>query len=192
MLRAAQTGSREALGQALEACRGYLLVIAEQELAPELHAKGGASDLVQETFLDAQRDFARFAGDSEQELRAWLRQILLHNLDNFARRYRLTEKRALEREMDLPACRSSSFMPGGVAAAGPSPSGEAMDHEQAAALQRALEQLPEDYRQAICLRYQEEKSFEEIGRLMNRSANTARKLWLRAVEKLQAMLEPRP
>jgi RNA polymerase sigma-70 factor (ECF subfamily) len=48
-LAEAPGGDMEALGQALEACRGYLLSIAQQELDPELWAKGGASDLVQET-----------------------------------------------------------------------------------------------------------------------------------------------
>ena len=59
-LAAARAGSREALGQILQACRGYLLLLAERELAPDLRAKGGASDLVQETFLEAQKDFAHF------------------------------------------------------------------------------------------------------------------------------------
>jgi RNA polymerase sigma-70 factor, ECF subfamily len=59
-LPAARAGSREALGQALEICRGYLLRVANQGLDAELRAKGGASDLVQETFLEAQRDFGRF------------------------------------------------------------------------------------------------------------------------------------
>ena len=85
-LAAARAGSREALGQVLQACRGYLLLLAERELDPDLQTKGGASDLVQETFLEAQKDFANFQGNSEGELRAWLRQILLHNLANFTRR----------------------------------------------------------------------------------------------------------
>ena len=85
-LAAARAGSREALGQVLQACRGYLLLLAERELDPDLRAKGGASDLVQGTFLEAQKDFAHFQGDSEDELRAWLRQVLLHNLANFTRR----------------------------------------------------------------------------------------------------------
>ena len=55
--------------------RHYLLRIAEQELDPDLRAKGGASDLVQLTFLEAQRDFARFHGDTAAELRAWLRRL---------------------------------------------------------------------------------------------------------------------
>ena len=44
-LPAARRGSREALGQALEACRVYLQVVAEGELNEDLRAKGGASDL---------------------------------------------------------------------------------------------------------------------------------------------------
>src|SRR6516165_3274940 len=71
-LPAAQAGSKEALAQMLEACRGYLLLIATQELDPALRAKGGASDLVQETILEAFRDFGRFQG-GEEELLAWLR-----------------------------------------------------------------------------------------------------------------------
>src|SRR5262245_17294596 len=103
LLAAARGGSREALGEALEACRAYLLHVAQRELAPALQAKGGASDLVQETFLDAQRDFHRFHGGSEEELLAWLRQVLRHKLANFTRHYRGTDKRAVAREVALQA-----------------------------------------------------------------------------------------
>src|SRR4051812_49212731 len=95
-LAEARAGSQEALGQALEACRRYLLLVAQSELAPELQAKGGASDLVQQTFLEAQRDFPCFAGTSEAELLAWLRCILLHTLGKFSRQYRATQKRGLD------------------------------------------------------------------------------------------------
>src|SRR4051794_37421346 len=89
-LPGARAGAPEALGQLLEAWRGYLLVVAQRELDPDLRAKGGASDLVQETFLEAQRDFPRFHGDSEAELLAWLRRLLLNNVANFTRSYRGT------------------------------------------------------------------------------------------------------
>ena len=70
----ARAGSHEALGQALEACRAYLLLIANQQIDPHLRAKGGASDLVQETFLEAQRDFTHFQGDGIEQFQAWLRE----------------------------------------------------------------------------------------------------------------------
>ena len=49
----------------LDACRAYLLLIAGREPDTQLRAKAGASDLVQETLLEAFRDFAGFHGDTE-------------------------------------------------------------------------------------------------------------------------------
>lgn len=191
-LPAARAGSREALGEVLEACRGYLLLLAQEELDAGLQAKGGASDLVQQTFMEAQQDFARFQGSSEGELLAWLRQLLIHNLANFRRSYRHTNKRRIDREVGLPPG-SSSVAPGErLPSATPTPSMDAMKREQTEALQLALARLPEEYRQVILLRYQEESSFEEIGRQMSRSPNAARKLWLRAIERLQRELDIPP
>jgi RNA polymerase sigma-70 factor (ECF subfamily) len=191
-LTAARAGSRDALGQALEACRCYLLLVAGDKLASELQAKGGASDLVQETFVEAQRDFGRFQGTSEAELLAWLRQLLLHRLANFRRRFRQTKKRGIGREVALEGDNSSLGRGGGLVADIPSPSGEVIADEQAQALERALERLPEDYQRVITMRYREERSFEEIGRLLQRSPEAARKLWWRAIERLQQELETPP
>jgi RNA polymerase sigma-70 factor (ECF subfamily) len=188
-LPAARAGSREALGQALEVCRGYLLSVANEGLDRDLRAKGGASDLVQETFLEAQRDFSRFQGSSEQELLAWLRLLLLHNVANFTRRYRGTDKRRVDREVAMDGTESDAGPIARLATDTPSPSRQAMAHEQAEKVQQALERLPEDYRQVIVLRNQERRSFEEIGPLMGRSAEATRRLWSRAVERLQRELE---
>jgi RNA polymerase sigma-70 factor (ECF subfamily) len=191
-LSAARAGSPEALGRALEACRDYLLRIAQHELGPDLQAKGGASDLVQETVLDAVRDFAHFQGKTEAELLQWLRRLLLNNLADFTRQYRDTAKRQIEQEVRLEDDDSSAERGGGLAAAWPSPSGEAMANEQAEAIRRAVERLPDDYRRVIVLRYQKERSFEEIGELLGLTANAARKLLLRAVERVQRELEAPP
>jgi RNA polymerase sigma-70 factor (ECF subfamily) len=183
-LAAARAGSTEALGKAFQACRNYLLLVAGQQLDPGLQAKGGESDLVQETFLRAQRDFARFQGTSEGELLAWLRQILVNNVANFSRRYR-SEKRAVHREVGLVP-EDSRQVPG-PALFDPllTPSSEAVEREQAEVLRRALQRLPDEYRQVIVLRYLEGCSFEQIGSLMDRSADAARKLWSRAMGRLR-------
>jgi RNA polymerase sigma-70 factor (ECF subfamily) len=191
-LPAARAGSSEALGQALEVCRRYLLHIAQQQLDPDLRAKGGASDLVQWTFLEAQRDFAHFQGDSNTEWKAWLRRLLIDNLANFTRHYRGTAKRQVGREVALDAGSSGDSPGAGLYAATASPSAAAMAHERAAALQRALAKLPEDYRQVITLRQLEERSFEEIGPLMHRSPDAARKLWTRAIDCLRQELGQSP
>jgi RNA polymerase sigma-70 factor, ECF subfamily len=191
-LAAARSGSLEALGQALDAYRAYLLAVAERELDPQLKAKGGASDLVQETLLDAVGGFKEFRGKSEAELKAWLRRLLLHNVVDFTRQYRDAEKRDVARECHLGPGASSSEITPEVAGSAPSPSAVAARSEQANAIKKALEKLPNDYRRIIVLRYQEERSFEEIGQLMTLSANAARKLWARAIKRLRQESENAP
>jgi RNA polymerase sigma-70 factor (ECF subfamily) len=191
-LAQAQAGSREALGHALEACRGYLLLVADRELSPDLKAKGGASDLVQETFIEAQKDFARFQGKSDAEFLAWLRCLLHHRLTNFARRYRKTRKRGLGREVALATGDSSGFGPDNLPGDTATPSREAMARERVEALERVLARLPADYRQVIALRYHDDLSFQEIGRIMERSADAVRKLWWRALGQLRDELEAPP
>jgi RNA polymerase sigma-70 factor (ECF subfamily) len=184
LLAAARAGSREALGRVLEGCRRYLLGVAEGELGQDLRSKGGASDIVQETFLEAGRDFAGFQGSSPEEFRAWLRQMLLHRIGAFTRRYRATGKREIGREIELGANGSWGGIEQAPAGSNLSPSGVAIEHERALALRRALDRLPEQYRRVVILRLEEERSFEEIGRLLERSPEAARKVWTRAMERL--------
>jgi RNA polymerase sigma-70 factor (ECF subfamily) len=191
-LAAARAGSRDALGNVLQTFRAYLLLVADRELDPELRAKGGASDLVQETFLEAQRDFAQFQGLSVEELRAWLRRLLLNNVANFTRNFRQRAKRDIAHELPLEGGGSSNERGAGLAADISSPSGQAVAHEQAEALARAMERLPPDYREVLALRHEQQLAFEEIGTRMQRTANAARMLWLRAVERLKKEMGTSP
>ena len=94
---AARRGDAAALGQALEAFREYLTLVASRGIGPGLATKAGASDLVQETFLAAQRGIAGFRGSTQAEWRAWLEAILTNQLANFRRSYLDTRKRRAER-----------------------------------------------------------------------------------------------
>jgi RNA polymerase sigma-70 factor (ECF subfamily) len=189
-LAEARAGSPEALGRVLEACRGYLLLVAEEDLDPGLRAKGGASDLVQQTFLEAQGDFDRFRGGSEDELLAWLRHLLRNNLIDFTRQYRATAKRGVDREVPLTGDDSTSRE--AVPTDTPSPSGYAMARERDDALRAALDRLPEDYRAILRLRYDDGLGFDEIAARMGRTPEAARKLWARAVARLQQEMDEAP
>src|SRR5262245_56353904 len=149
LLHAARAGSADDLGRLLEGCRPYLLLVANEELADDLQAKGGASVLVQETFLEAQLAFGRFRGDSERELLAWLRQILRHNLANFQRRYRQA-RRDVVREVSLE---EADHLKARLEADASTPSGRAVRNEEAEALEQVLGRLPDDYRTVIVLRH---------------------------------------
>jgi RNA polymerase sigma-70 factor (ECF subfamily) len=188
LVAAARAGSSEALGTLLEKFRQYLLLVANERLTPELRPKAGASDLVQDTLLEAQRDFGQFHGRSPEEVLAWLRQILVNNLANFERRYRGTDKRDVAREFPLDASDPDSAPAGQLAAYTPSPSSDAIRREEEAAVLAALDRLPQRYRQVIHWRHKENHSFEEIGDLLHRSPDAARMLWFRAVRHLQKEL----
>src|SRR5262245_11813577 len=189
-LAAARAGSREALGQVLSLYHCYLRHVAERELAHDLRSKGDASDLVQETFLEAQRIFNRFEGHSAADLRAWLRCLLVHHTAKVGRRFRTTQKRRLAREVSLESCHpntSTELLP---PAAEPTPSAHLMARERQEVLMQALDRLPEDHRTVMLLRYQKEMTFEEIGRVMLRSGDAVRMLWVRALERLKHELRP--
>jgi RNA polymerase sigma-70 factor (ECF subfamily) len=188
MLAQAREGSADALGRVLMDCRDYLLLTADRKLDPVLRQKVSASDLVQETFLEAQRDFGQFQGQRAEEWLAWLCQILRHNLANAARRYRTAEMRATDREVSLDAPLGRAPQDD-VCCDTPAPGERAAAREEAAELGSALARLPENYRHVLHLRYQENRTFAQIGASLNCSPEAARKLWARAVARLQKLLE---
>src|SRR5262245_43271461 len=87
LLKLAQAGDRSALGRLLESYRNYLALLARGQIGQRLQGKVDASDLVQETFLEAHRDFGAFRGRNEREFVSWLRRILACNLANVVERY---------------------------------------------------------------------------------------------------------
>ena len=188
---ATSPSEREALIGVIESCRSYLLLVAERELGPDLKAKEAVSDLVQEALIDAQRDAGRWSGGAEatDELRAWLRQFLMHKIQHAARRYRGTGKRRIRREVSLATVEADPGLAGSLMADQTSPGGRAARHEEEAALRTALGQLPERMRQAVLWRHNEDCSFSEIGRRLACSNVAARKLWLKALRQLQVELK---
>jgi RNA polymerase sigma-70 factor (ECF subfamily) len=151
-------------GHDLERFRSYLLLLARVRLPPMVQARVGASDLVQQTLLEAHRDLARFRGRTVGEQAAWLRQILAHNLANVLRDLR-RDKRDVAREQPLQAAldESASRLEAWLAAEQSSPSQQAQRHERAVRLAEALATLPENQREAVVLRHWHNCSLTEIG-----------------------------
>jgi RNA polymerase sigma-70 factor (ECF subfamily) len=191
MIEATGRSDLEALVGVIESCRSYLLLVGERALAPDLKAKEGASDLVQEAMVEAQREAGRWTGRAEatDELRAWLRQFLMHKIAHAARRYRGTGRRRIAREVPLALVEADPLMAETLVADQTSVGTRAARREEATALQSALDRLPERMRQAVLWRHNEDCSFDEIGRRLGCSNVAARKLWLKALQQLQAELK---
>jgi RNA polymerase sigma-70 factor (ECF subfamily) len=190
LLAAARAGDRDARGQLLELYRAYLTLLARLEIDRRLQGKVDPADLVQETFLEAYRDFAQLRGSTEKELLSWLRQVLLSNLSNLVRRYLGTRGRdvRLERALAVDLDESSRALDRGLIAQQSSPSQQAVRREQAVLLADALGQLPDSYREVIVLRHLEGLTFPQVASRMGRTVESIKKLWARALARLRRAL----
>jgi RNA polymerase sigma-70 factor (ECF subfamily) len=187
LLARARRGNGTELGYLLELYRDYLQAVARARLGARLRGVVNPSDLVQETFLDACRDFGRFAGTTEAQWRGWLRRILLHNLATLVEKHLGAKKR--DRRLEVPP-QGQLGVPQGAALVSPlsSPSGQAQRREATAALAEQLTRLPGPYREVLLLRNLEGLPFEQVARRMGRAPGAVRVLWLRALDRLRQLL----
>jgi RNA polymerase sigma-70 factor (ECF subfamily) len=186
----ARAGDNRARGRLLERYRPYLALLARVQLGRRLQGKVDAADLVQETFLNAHTHFDQFRGLGEQELTAWLRQILAAQLANLVRHYLGTQRRDVRLERDLAAEmeQSSHILDHGLLTRQKSPSEQAVHREEGVLLANALSRLPEDYREVLILRHLEGLTFPEAAQRMERSLDAVKKLWARGLDRLRRSL----
>ena len=187
LVEAARGGCDSAMGQLLGECRPYLLAIANVELDDEINAKVGASDIVQNSILSAQRCIGDFHGGNRDELLAWLRGILIKDLQQAHRHYRAAKRHVGRETLLRDDSLSGQSIP--LLDTGDSPSTAAVVREQQEHLYRAMNTLREDERRVIELRNWQRLSFAKIGEQMGRSAGAARKLWSRAIVRLKEILD---
>jgi RNA polymerase sigma-70 factor (ECF subfamily) len=128
-----------------------------------------AEDLTQDTFLKVWKALERFAAGSN--FRAWLFCI--------ARRC-LIDRRRCGRSPD------AGRLPDAVATPAPSPVSTLVARETLALVHQAVDRLPSSLREAFLLRTQEELSYQEIGKVMDLTEETAR--W-RVFKARQTLLE---
>ncbi len=186
-LARARQGSSSALGRLLQDCRGYLLAVAGGRLPQAIHSKQAASDLVQESLTAATIHFGQFAGSNEADLLAWLCRILDREITRSQRRFLDADKRDVRREVRL--AHDSSGAPAADLPANDTPPGQRVERdEESQRLAAAMALLTEEYRRVVVLRNFERRGFNQIGEQLGRSANAARKLWLRALAELEQHL----
>ena len=184
-------GDRSELGRLFELYRRYLRLLARLQIKSRLQGKLDASDLVQETLMQAHRDFEQFRGTSEREFVQWLRKIMAYKVANVVRRYYETKRRdvRLERALEDELNQSSRFLGEKLTASGTSPSQQAIRREQEVLLADAIEQLPNDYREVMILHHLEGMSMQDIARQMGRSLDSIRGLWARALTRLRHFMK---
>ncbi len=144
-------------------------------------------DIAQETFIRAYRALAQFRG--EAQFYTWLYRIAVNtakkSLGDMRRDLLVTETtlRSGDEEDETSAVENelrTEETPETVLAA----------REIAAAVNQAMQALPEDLRQAVTLREIEGLSYEEIAEAMNCPIGTVRSRIFRAREAISARVKP--
>lgn len=191
LLEQAQAGDEESRGKLLASYNDYLTLLARVQIGRRIQGKVDPADVVQETFLDAHRQFAQFRGTTEAELVAWLRRILAGQLALTMRKFLGTKSRdvGLERELGAQLDHSSESMDRDLADSISTPSQRVSRREQAVLLADALAKLPDDYREVIVLRHLEGLPFADVAQRMGRSENSVQKLWVRSLASLRRAME---
>lgn len=190
LLTRANEGNEESLGQLLESYRNYLYLVARTQINLHLAVRVNPSDLVQETFLQAYRQFGQFQGGTEAELLSWLRRILVRSIVGAFQKHLNAKKRDVRRERPMDQViraidQSSRMVEAALVAQGSTPSHQAQRRELAALVADRLAELPARNREVIILRNLEGRSFDEIAERIGGTADGARKLWARAINRLR-------
>lgn len=131
-------------------------------------------DCAQEAFLAAYRNLWRYS--SSHTFRAWLYAI--------ARNKAIDLIRKKKREIPLSIDENLVDQQAG-------PEEAWLRKEQALDVQAILEELPEHYRQALYLRYQQELSYEEISTVLNVPVSSVKTHLHRGKERLRQIMERR-
>ena len=185
LLDEALAGNRESLGRLLEDYRAYLMVLAQRYLDVRLRGRLDPADVVQLTFLEAQRDLPAFRGHHIEELLGWLRNILRNNVSSAHQRHLYTQKRSAGRERSGSLGDSGPSLSELVPSETTSPSQRVMRDEAAVYLANCLQSLPETQREALRLRYVEGQSLKEISAAMSKSEMAVAGLLKRGLQSLR-------
>jgi RNA polymerase sigma-70 factor (ECF subfamily) len=177
-------------GLPLECFGSYLLLLARLQLGDQLRGKLEASDVVQQTLLEAHRQREQFRGHTSAELAAWPRQMLACNLADSIRT--LTRaKRDVGREQSLEAALEASSLriETWLVAEQSSPSQQAEAHVQAIRLADALATLSEAQREALVLRHCQGWPLADISRHLGRTPAAVAGLLKRGLRQLRQQLQ---
>jgi RNA polymerase sigma-70 factor (ECF subfamily) len=189
LLDKALQGDREALGRLLEAQREALHHLAERQLEGRIAVRVDASDIIQQTFLEAYRSFPQFVGREARELISWLQSILNHKVASAIRNHALLQKRNVGRERSMDDSQGGGTpLKQQLDANVSSPSQKAIRGEETERLSEALAALPYEQREAVRLRHLEGWALADIAFCLGRTPAATAGLIKRGMKALRRKL----
>jgi len=190
LIAAAQTGDRAALGELLIMHTDALTRRLAPRMPRSLQRVTSVDDILQQTFADAFHGVSSFESRELGSFLAWLHSIAENRLRNAIKAAQRKKRGGQLGSFDPPpgALTSVRDLLGQVAGDGATASVDALRGEANRALNVAIAELPEDYRQVIRLRYFDCLSIDETAVAMSRTPASVRSLTDRAKKRLREMI----
>jgi len=138
-----------------------------------------AEDVAQDAFLRAYENLWRWRQD--RSFFVWLYTIAINGIRNHLKKKQRSESR--DADWGEGVARE-----GAEARAANQPEGALLEDERQRRLQACLLRLPADLREAVVLRFYEDRSFEEIARICGISLSSAKMRVYRGLRKLRGMM----
>ncbi|MCA9149319.1 MAG: sigma-70 family RNA polymerase sigma factor [Planctomycetales bacterium] len=193
LVRQAIEGDAQALERLLLAHCDTVAEHIRPKLAGPLQSLISVEDILQETFFRAFQQINNFEPKSDQSFLAWLKIIaesrIVDAIKHQKRRKRGGDMRRVDPAHDVFQTSVADLMVLLADDDGDSPSRIVATDEAVRAMQVAIASLPEEQRQAVLLRYFRQKSFDEAGAEMDRSAEAVRGLLRRAKVALRERMQ---
>ena len=188
ILERAGTGDPSAFEELFSRHRAKLRRAIAARMDRRVTGRADASDILQETYLEAFKRLPNYLEQKGMPFYAWLYWIAREKVLEMHRRHLGAQKRTVRYEVPLmPADSSAKFVKGLIGSL-PSPSQELARAELAAQLHEALEQLDPDESDLILWRHFEQLRASDMAQLLNITEAAANKRYLRAVEHLLKIL----
>lgn len=195
LLQQARQGDGSCLGILLRKYFRYLNSLSRGHLDDRIGIRVSASDIVQDTLLEAHRDFSKFSGTTIEEFTGWLRRILFNNLATAIEKHVLADKRDVRKQRSIDqeptgfTDHSNTRLARYLQQDATSPSTPMQRDESLGQLLMAINQLPADYQDVIRMRHFDDLSFSQIATHLGRKSGAVRMMWVRAVNKLRTVLQ---
>jgi RNA polymerase sigma-70 factor (ECF subfamily) len=183
----AHGGDEAARQQLLERYRDYLRRMVAVRLDRRMAARVDASDVVQETLVEAARRLDDYLRERPLPFYGWLRQLAGERIIDTHRRHVTAQRRsvALERRApDLPDASADELVQR-LFADNTSPSNHLMRQERHERLKGALASLPPRDREVLVMRHLEQLSTAEIAAMLEISEPAVKSRLLRALIRMR-------
>jgi RNA polymerase sigma-70 factor (ECF subfamily) len=188
LLELARGGDQAAFEELFQRHRAKLQRAIALRMDRRVAARVDASDVLQDTYLEAFRRVPEYLRHQTMPFYLWLRWIAREKVLALHRRHLGAQKRAVTYEAPLLPADSSAEFVSVIAGRGPSPSQELARAELAERLRSALGQLDDDERDLIAWRHFEQLSARDTAQLLQITEAAASKRYIRALERLRTIL----